>query len=912
MQDQFKAKKELIQELDSLRQRIAELDQSELARKRAEESLRKRETHYRALFDTSPDGIFMIDQATGHLIAANAAASRLYGYTEDEFRRMKHTDIAAEPEKTKTAVQDSITKVPIRLHCKKDGTVFPVEITGGYVEHDGRAYHTAFIRDITKRMQVEEDLPEREQRYSFLIRNTSDYIGCYSPSGILLFASEALYSITGYKPEELIGTSGFNRVHPDDRPQVQAALTEAVKTCENQKVEYRTLCKDGRYRWVESSGKMVRNDQAGQEEIIAIIRDIDDRKQLYSDLEKSREKYRSIFENAVEGIFQTTKDGRFLSANPALARIFGYDSPDDLMASITNIGRQLYVSDEERKEHLRLINENGELKDFEARMQRKDGSTCWVSINTRLVKSDDGKDMHYEGFMMDISFRKQAEEALRENEDLFRSLFDYMHDVMIILDWDGSILFANRGAAKIIGHERSEELVGHNMIEYLHPDSLQKAADDLEAVKAGRMGFLSEYQLRSVTGRHIWVESIGGKIIFRRATANLVCIRDITDRKRMEEELLRAHKLESLGVLAGGIAHDFNNLMAIVQGYIDLALMEIPPEHVSRQRLLTAMRSVEQTKDLTSRLITFSRGGGPHMAIFDIMEVIRDAVHRTVKGTNAKVKFDFEKNLWPVEADELQMKQCFYNLTTNAVEAMPEGGNLTIRVKNVLIPARGFPGLKEGSYLKITFADEGVGIPEVHLAKIFDPYFTTKKIAAQKGLGLGLSVCYSVMKNHNGHIKVKSQLGKGTSFILYLTARPDLAKEKIIEKKSLTGTARVLVMDDEPHIREIERAYLARMGHEVTDVKDGQDAIDTYSKALQSGTPFDLVVLDLTVHQGMGGQMAMERLLKIDPSIKAVIVSGYVDDPVIENYSGYGFKGALKKPFKRKEIESLVEKVLQG
>ncbi|MFA5182814.1 MAG: ATP-binding protein [Syntrophales bacterium] len=507
---------------------------------------------------------------------------------------------------------------------------------------------------------------------------------------------------------------------------------------------------------------------------------------------------------------------------------------------------------------------------------------------------------------------KRTEEALRESEDLFRSLVDYMHDAMIIITWEGSILFANRAAARIIEYDRAEEFVGHNIVEYIHPDSLQKAAVDLDAVKADKMGFLSEYQLRSVTGRHIWVESIGGKIIFRRATANLVCIRDITDRKRMEEELLRAHKLESLGVLAGGIAHDFNNLMAIVQGYIDLALMELPPEHVSCQRLLNAIQSVEQTKDLTSRLITFSRGGSPHREIFDIMEIIRDAIHRTVKGTDIKVKFDFEKDLWPAEADELQMKQCFYNLTTNAVEAMPEGGNLTIHAENVLISDRQVSDLKEGPYIKITFADEGIGIPEVHLSKIFDPYFTTKKMAAQKGLGLGLSVCYSVLKNHHGHITVNSQSGKGASFVLYLTARPDLAKEKGVKQTSSTGTVRVLVMDDEPRLREIERAYLERMGYEVTDVKDGQEAIDAYRKALYSRTPFDLVMLDLTVCEGMGGQKAMEQLLKIDPSIRAIIASGFVDDPLIENYSDYGFQGAIKKPFKREEMENLVGMILQG
>jgi CheY-like chemotaxis protein len=387
----------------------------------------------------------------------------------------------------------------------------------------------------------------------------------------------------------------------------------------------------------------------------------------------------------------------------------------------------------------------------------------------------------------------------------------------------------------------------------------------------------------------------------------------------MEEELLRAHKLESLGVLAGGIAHDFNNLMTIVQGYIDLALNDLPPGHASRKLLLTAIRGVDQTKDLTSRLITFSRGGGPLREIFDVTELIRDAVNSTIKGTEVRVNYDFMENLWPAEADELQMKQVFYNLTKNVVEAMPEGGNLTVQAENVLIPAGEVPDLKEGSYLKITFADEGIGIFEELLSKVFDPYFTTKKIGARNGLGLGLTVCYSVLKNHDGHITVHSLPGKGASFVLYLPARPELDADlgkginvKEVKKTVSTGMVRVLIMDDEHHIRVIERAYLERMGYEVTDVKDGQEAIDSYRKALKSGTPFDLVILDLTVRQGLGGQLAMEQLLKKDPSVKAIIASGYVDDPVIENYAYYGFKGALTKPFKRENMEYLVEKILHG
>jgi nitrogen-specific signal transduction histidine kinase len=388
--------------------------------------------------------------------------------------------------------------------------------------------------------------------------------------------------------------------------------------------------------------------------------------------------------------------------------------------------------------------------------------------------------------------------------------------------------------------------------------------------------------------------------------------RDITQRQQMDAELLRTQKLESLGVLAGGIAHDFNNLMMVVQGNIELALLDLPLNHISRERLQEARHGVEQTTDLTNKLITFSRGGDPHREFSDIIKIIRDAVQKIVKENKVSVTFDFMENLYPVEVDVLQIKQCFYNLLRNALEAMPDGGHLAIRAENVQMPAQEAFGMKEGCYLKITFTDYGSGIPEKHISKVFDPYFTTKKLAPQKGLGLGLAVCYSVLKKHCGKIEVESQPGKSTSFFLYLPAKVVQSKENAIKKNTQVNKARVLIMDDNPHIRAIERANLEMMGHEVTDAQDGQEAIDAYKKALQSGTLFDLVILDLTVQQGLGGQLAMEHLLKIDPGVRAIIASGYVDDPVIGNYANYGFQGALQKPFKAEEMNELVKKVLEG
>ncbi|MHB8908242.1 MAG: PAS domain-containing protein [Syntrophales bacterium] len=362
----------------------------------------------------------------------------------------------------------------------------------------------------------------------------------------------------------------------------------------------------------------------------------------------------------------------------------------------------------------------------------------------------------------------RTEKSLRESNQLF-SLF--MHHSPIyayikeVTPAGSRILQASENFRVITGIPGSA-MTGRTMTELFPPEFAAKTVkDDWAVVSNGQVLTLDE----ELNGRSY--TTIKFPIVLGEKTLLAGYSIDVTEQKRTEAELIRAQKLESLGVLAGGIAHDFNNLMTVVQGYLDLVLMDLPSEHASHQRLRAAMQCVENTKELTSQFITFSRGGGPVLELLDVREVIRDAVHRIIKETNIRVRFDFAKNLRLPEIDEHQIRQCFYNLATNAVEAMPGGGNLTIRAQNVDIPNGDALPLAEGPYITITFADDGPGILEEHLVKVFDPYFTTKKMGGRKGMGLGLSICYFVLKQHGGHISVESRPGKGASFSLYLPVR---------------------------------------------------------------------------------------------------------------------------------------------
>jgi two-component system, cell cycle sensor histidine kinase and response regulator CckA len=512
------------------------------------------------------------------------------------------------------------------------------------------------------------------------------------------------------------------------------------------------------------------------------------------------------------------------------------------------------------------------------------------------------------------SRRKQTEEALQDSEARYRHLFEFINDAVLVhfIEEDGQpshFVEVNDIACQRLGYTR-KELLQLTPIDIAAPDKNSELTEIRKKLQSHGHVLLETVHLTK-DGRRVPVESNIRLFNYNGQLAAMSISRDITIRKQMEEDLQRAHKLESLGVLAGGIAHDFNNLMMAVQGYMDLALLGLAPNNTAHKYLDSAQQCMAQAKELTSRLITFSMGGFPFRKSCDVTELVRDAVHRMIKGVDVKATFDFTEDLWPTEIDEQQMKQVFNNLTTNALEAMPQGGGLTVQAENTEIQGGNALPLKEGPYLRIIFADEGIGIPEEHLAKVFDPYFTTKGMGVQKGMGLGLSVCYSILKKHQGHILVDSQPGKGTTVTLYLPAQAGQATGADLKKTLSTDAVRVLIMDDELHIRDIERAYLEMLSYEVTDVKDGQEAIDAYKKALHLGTPFDLVILDLTVRQGLGGQLAMERLLKIDPEIRAIIASGYADDPVIEHYGDYGFRGALKKPFNGEEMKNLVENILQ-
>ncbi|KPA09909.1 multi-sensor hybrid histidine kinase [Candidatus Magnetomorum sp. HK-1] len=388
----------------------------------------------------------------------------------------------------------------------------------------------------------------------------------------------------------------------------------------------------------------------------------------------------------------------------------------------------------------------------------------------------------------------------------------------------------------------------------------------------------------------------------------LAVVENITERKQFESRIQQTQKMDAIATLAGGIAHDFNNLLGVITGNVSYSLSLLNQDEELFEVLSDVQEGVKQSEKLTQQLLTFAKGGKPVKKTADINQLIKEASLFVTRGSKSRCEFELSENLSMVEVDIGQINQVISNLVINANQAMlPHGGIIYIRTVNVEIESDNALTLSAGSYIKITVEDKGIGISKKHLSKIFDPFFTTKK----KGNGLGLSSVYSIIQNHSGHISVYSELNKGTVFHVYIPA-----SQKVIEKtvkKMIKAThqsqGRVLIMDDQEPILKMVGRMLNSMGYETEFALDGLEAIEKFREAYQSQNPFNLVILDLTVPGGMGGRKTIMELLKIDNNIKALVSSGYSNDPIMANYDNYGFCGVVPKPYTKTELSEVLNTV---
>jgi len=488
-------------------------------------------------------------------------------------------------------------------------------------------------------------------------------------------------------------------------------------------------------------------------------------------------------------------------------------------------------------------------------------------------------------------------------------------DGVIATDADGITVLINQVAEQLTGWTQ-EEAEGRSLAEVFHivnEHTRQPCEDPVSKVMQSGLvvGLANHTVLIARDGTERSIADSGAPIRDREGGIIGVALvfRDVTAQRKMEAELLKSEKLESLGVLAGGIAHDFNNILMTITGTLSLAKMDVDPADALFGTLTQLEEAAQRAAQLTQQLLTFSKGGAPLKKAASIAEIIEDSATFALRGSNVRCEYAMSGDLWPVEVDAGQISQVIQNLVINADQAMPGGGILRIGAKNVTPdPGHGLP-LKEGNYIEVSVADQGVGIPQAHLQRIFEPYFTTK----QKGSGLGLATAYSIVNNHDGHIAVKSEMGVSTTFRIFL---PALSAEVRPEKKAETalpvGQGRVLVMDDDENVRELAGRMLERLGYEAAFASEGAEALALYQKERETGRPFVAVILDLTIPGGMGGKETIRKLLEMDVDAQAIVSSGYSNDPIMAEFGSYGFKGVVAKPYDLSELGQVLRRVLTG
>ncbi len=499
---------------------------------------------------------------------------------------------------------------------------------------------------------------------------------------------------------------------------------------------------------------------------------------------------------------------------------------------------------------------------------------------------------------------EKAQNSERRLYTLIQSAPFCIHEINLC----GQIISMNTAGLRMMKMRQETEICGINYIDFV--SSGQKEEIDKLLKKAFR-GEFSSFEFSPEKSELIFTSCFAPVFNSDGSIERVMGItEDITIQRKHEKELLKSEKLESVGLLAGGIAHDFNNILTGIFGHLQLAALKLTSEHPASLHIATANDAMNKASHLTNQLLTFAKGGDPLLETTDVEILIKDSIALSLSGGKIKPHLILADGLWDVEADTGQISQVISNLLINAQQSMPQGGKIIIEAKNIDPTSEiSLHGVSK-KMVCVSIVDQGVGISKATLSRIFDPYFTTK----DSGTGLGLATVHRIIEKHGGFIRVESEVGKGTNFSFYLNAITDKYSDIAIKAEKneilIKSSANILVMDDDLMVIDILSEILTSMRHTVNSAIDGQTAIKKYVNAIECGNPFDIVILDLTISGGFGGEQVIKELRDIDPEVKAIVTSGYSTSSVMSAPQKYGFVGYLIKPFSVKCIEELISKAL--
>jgi PAS domain S-box-containing protein len=765
---------------------------------------------------------------------------------------------------------------------------------------------------LTASMEHLKAVNEKLKLTDFSIDNISDAIQWITMDTRFWNVNQAACSMLGYSREELLSMS-ISDIDPYFRlDEWQVHLKDIMQSGSIQHARFHKT-KDGRIFPVEITSSYIQYNDIGY--YCAIVRDNTQRIKA----EEEASFYRSLIEFTRDPFYVLSPDNGFkmVYANRAACEHYGMSLEQLQTMSIPDWDPQFDMGNiDELMQRLR----QGKSIRIETVHRVASGKLVPVELtSSHLVH---GGREYTCGYFYNITARKAMDEALKQSEARYRALsFEYqalldgLPDGLTLLSPDLLVLWANPASAQNTALQQGD-LIGHHCHEMRHASAVPCdkciVRDTFATGRAGKT--ISVYP---ATGRTFELRSVPVKDEDEKVAKVIEIARDISaqvaaeaERIELERKLLHAQKLESLGILAGGIAHDFNNILTSIMGNLSIFRMQIPEGHKILDRIEKCEQAVQQATGLTCQLLTFAKGGDPVKKTTDLRHVIQNAVTFALTGSNVTVQVTIEDDLWAVEADEGQIGQVLNNLLINGHQAMLRGGAIHVGAANRLLARNEATALKEGPYVAIVVRDQGMGIAPEHLAKIFDPYFTTKKT----GTGLGLTSAYSIIRKHGGDIFVTSEVGKGTTFEVCLPAIPVNAdcEDSSMAQSISAGKGSVLLMDDEECIRDLTCEMLSHLGYHAEACSCGEELIRIYQERAKRGHTPDAVIIDLTIRGGMGGLDAATAILAFDPSARLIVASGYSTDPVMANYRKYGFAAALPKPYRLEDISCELARVMKG
>ena len=925
------------------------------ALKEAEQNIRSSEERYRLMFDSNPNPLLVFDSKTLRFLAVNDAAVQLYGYPREEFLAITASDIRL-PEDVPGFLQKIQTHPlgarysDVMRHRSKDGRIIEVEVMSTTLVFQGQHARMAFIRNVTEERRTRAALGASEGRYRDLFENAVEGVYESNTEGRFTRVNPSLAQIFGCaSPEEFMewmaSAAATLYVKLGRRAEFFAELGARDRVTD---FESEVRCRDGSTKWITENVRAVRDRAGNLQYIHGFLSDITERRKALEAMRESEGRYRALFENMPVAIIEL--DLRDLGRRLQIIRAAGVKNlsahleghPEVLAALGAQIGvaavNQTAVRLFQAKSEEQFRRDCRQLSSPDlVRAARLFLAKIWQGDNdgefelTQLDFAGKAHDVYQHWWMprpdeplklklavvalVDLTELKHTEAELAAQKERLTVTLHAMSEGVITTDTAGVVQYMNRAAAEMTQQD-ALAAVGRPLAEIC---VLQEAQSNqvmaLPVIRVLEEGALIDLPPQTaLVGRNGATCLVAGCCApVRDAAIRLIgavlVIRDVTVRQRFEEELQRASRLEAIGILAGGIAHDFNNILTAIMGNITLALLDAQTLAKTEHYLRDAERAALRARDLTQQLLTFAKGGDPVRSAVLLPEIVTEVARFALHGSRVKCEYDLPEGLWLADADKGQLGQVVQNLVINAMQAMPEGGTIRISARNEKVTLDPNRPLAPGDYVHITVADTGMGIKAEHLPKLFDPYFTTK----QQGSGLGLTTVYSIIKKHNGHIEVASELGRGTTFQLWLPAvcerQMDLPEESPDAGTPLKG--RVLFMDDEEPISLMASLLLQRLGLEVELARDGAEAVEKYRAAHAAGQRFELVVLDLTVPGGMGGREAIGELHRIDPGVRAIVSSGYSSDPIMSNFRAYGFRGMVAKPYRIDDFVRVLREVMR-